>query len=274
MSQGPVIVHNEEHEELGAGFALGALDAADAARLRELLAVCPGCQVRAPEYLSVAALLPDALDPVEASPSLRDRVLAAARDSSNEGRATSVQRETRLVSGEARRPMRRWTWALPLAALFAIVVGMGAWNLRLQEQLAEQREQIARQQEQAARQAEAVETQNAALEALAAGGRQWPLAGTGRVPGATGVLVEDPAGRPPILVVANMPDPPAGRTYQAWVIAGGSPSDAGLLDPTAGDRRILRLTRPLDGGDTVALTVEPTGGSPAPTGPIVMAARL
>jgi hypothetical protein len=274
VNQRPVIVHTEEHEELGAGFALGALDAADAARLREVLVACPGCQVLAPEYASVAALLPDALDPVEASPSLRDRVLAAARDSSNEGRGTRAQRETPLAIRDTQRATRRWTWALPLAALLAVVLGMGAWNLRLQEQLADQREQIARQQEQVARQAAAVETQNAALEALAAGGRQWPLAGTGRVPGATGVLVEDPAGRPPILVVANMPDPPPGRTYQAWVITAGTPSDAGVLEPTAGDRQVLRLTRPLDGGDTVALTVEPAGGSPSPTGPIVMAARL
>lgn len=49
---------------------------------------------------------------------------------------------------------------------------------------------------------------------------------------------------------------------------------AGLLRPQAGAAPIVTLERGLAGAQTVALTIEPPGGSPGPTGPIVMAGSL
>ncbi len=57
---------------------------------------------------------------------------------------------------------------------------------------------------------------------------------------------------------------PTGKTYEVWVITGGTPHGAALF--TGGtDRTIVRLTRPVPAGATVAVTLERAGGAPAPT---------
>ncbi len=73
------------------------------------------------------------------------------------------------------------------------------------------------------------------------------------------------------MVVAKLPPPPEGKTYEAWTIAGSRPSPAGVFDVDASGHAVHRL--PPTGGpvDVFAITLEPSGGTQAPTGPIVLA---
>lgn len=66
------------------------------------------------------------------------------------------------------------------------------------------------------------------------------------------------------LSVSGLASAPAGKTYEAWIIpaSGGSPRPAGLFPGSTSAVR-LRGTVPHHG--TVAVTVEPKGGSRAPT---------
>ncbi|NUS95737.1 MAG: anti-sigma factor [Nocardia sp.] len=60
------------------------------------------------------------------------------------------------------------------------------------------------------------------------------------------------------------PAPPPGSDYQLWLIdATGTPRSAGVLTdlPGAGDPYVTEFT----GSDQLAITLEPDGGSPAPT---------
>ncbi len=71
----------------------------------------------------------------------------------------------------------------------------------------------------------------------------------------------------------DLPSPPAGKVYQMWLIpADGQPLSAGVLDtiPTRGSPLVVRI------GDAsqLAVTVEPAGGSPAPTTDPVAAVSL
>jgi anti-sigma-K factor RskA len=71
------------------------------------------------------------------------------------------------------------------------------------------------------------------------------------------------------LNVSGLPAPPAGKTYEAWVIpSGGRPQPAGTF---AG--RTVRLLRPVTNGSTVAVTVERAGGASAPTTTPIVSAR-
>lgn len=68
------------------------------------------------------------------------------------------------------------------------------------------------------------------------------------------------------LDVTGLPDLPAGKAYQAWVIVPGSaPKPEPVLKPTAqgGGSVDIPFTPPK--GTIVALTVEPAGGSSQPT---------
>jgi anti-sigma-K factor RskA len=84
--------------------------------------------------------------------------------------------------------------------------------------------------------------------------------------GANGQLVVTPEGNA-ALIVNDLVAAPAGKTYEAWVIENGSPEPAGTF-PGGGERTAFALTRRVPGGSTVAVTVEPAGGSEQPTGDI------
>ncbi len=67
------------------------------------------------------------------------------------------------------------------------------------------------------------------------------------------------------LSVKGLPAAPSGKTYEAWVIpAGGRPRPAGLFAGGA-DGSTVHLAGSLRSPDVVAVTLEPSGGSPAPT---------
>ena len=69
------------------------------------------------------------------------------------------------------------------------------------------------------------------------------------------------------LVVDDLAPAPAGKTYEAWVITDQIPKPAGTF-AGGGVRTAFALTRDVPDGATVAVTVEPAGGSKAPTGDI------
>jgi anti-sigma-K factor RskA len=63
-----------------------------------------------------------------------------------------------------------------------------------------------------------------------------------------------------------MAAPPAGKVYQAWYIrAGAKPTPAPTFSPDASGTARVTLSVGAEKGLTVAITVEPQGGSQAPT---------
>jgi anti-sigma-K factor RskA len=76
-----------------------------------------------------------------------------------------------------------------------------------------------------------------------------------------------------VLTFTHLVPAPAGKSYQAWAKLGGTWRSLGLLERDASGAGLLLL----DGlglaafPDAVQVTVEPAGGSVAPSGPLVMA---
>jgi anti-sigma-K factor RskA len=64
---------------------------------------------------------------------------------------------------------------------------------------------------------------------------------------------------------------PQDRTYEAWVIEGDTPRPAGLFRGGCTD---VPLSRPVESGNTVAVTLEPAGGVDRPTGDVLMSANV
>jgi Anti-sigma-K factor rskA len=73
---------------------------------------------------------------------------------------------------------------------------------------------------------------------------------------------------------SRVPAPPAGTTYQTWLLTNGEPVSAGLFVPDAAGRVMVvtqdppKVPRSVIG---VAVTVEPSGGRAAPSGPTLLA---
>lgn len=203
--------------------------------------------------------------------SVRERVLARVRDDVRERRR--------------RESVRRWRAVGTVAA--AVAVTLAAFALR-QSRIADQRtvqlgalartneELSARIDEQGRTLAElrdAVAAQAQVLRVLA-GPRTLtatlaPQAGRN----GTGRVVVDAATGEGAIVLAGLDSPGPGRTYELWVIRGSrAPEPAGLIAvepgrPTAA--RVQNVERPSE-VTAFAVSIEPAGGSSAPTGPIVM----
>ena len=71
------------------------------------------------------------------------------------------------------------------------------------------------------------------------------------------------------LTVSDMPPLPAGKTYQLWLLIGGSPVSAGTFNTGPGGRAMLHGQLAADAleASAFAVTLEPASGSNKPTGP-------
>jgi anti-sigma-K factor RskA len=137
------------------------------------------------------------------------------------------------------------------------------------------------------RRAETAETERIAREALerdlrsltetleaftAPATRAVSLSGQGDAQGAAAKAFLDPENRRLFLYVYNLPPLPPGRTYQLWLIVEGAPISMGTfgVEPDGRGRLDTASVPQFEGEVTVAVTVEPSGGVPQPTGPMVL----
>jgi anti-sigma-K factor RskA len=74
----------------------------------------------------------------------------------------------------------------------------------------------------------------------------------------------------------ELPEPPAGRTYQLWLITrDGQRISAGTFAPDPAGNAVVSAQYPLaaDALNMIAVTEEPAGGVPQPTGEVVIAGQ-
>jgi anti-sigma-K factor RskA len=72
-------------------------------------------------------------------------------------------------------------------------------------------------------------------------------------------------------IVTCVDEAPAGKTYEAWVIENDVPRPAGLF---RGGCATVRLTRAVERGVVVAVTLENAGGAETPQGDVLMSANV
>ncbi|MBI1880308.1 MAG: anti-sigma factor [Chloroflexi bacterium] len=105
--------------------------------------------------------------------------------------------------------------------------------------------------------------------------RTVQLPGTEEAPAASGTfyLGDDNQG---LLVLSGLKPLPAEQTYELWLIPPeGQPEPAGLLAVKTDSPTWLTVSVPPEAQNfaAVGVSVEPAGGSPAPTGPIVLLSK-
>lgn len=88
------------------------------------------------------------------------------------------------------------------------------------------------------------------------------------------VATWDPSRRSLIVAAAAGVRPSAGKDHELWIIpAGGTPQAVGIIRPAGATRMTLNdgLAQRLARGATLAVSIEPAGGSPTglPTGPVI-----
>ena len=78
-----------------------------------------------------------------------------------------------------------------------------------------------------------------------------------------------------VFTASNLPPLPTGRVYQVWVVTAQAPVSAGLLTPSPGGAGQTFFNTPPDipPPAAVAVTIEPAGGVPAPTGEMYLVGK-
>ena len=284
---------NDAHLELAALYSAGALPELERARFESHLADgCATCEAELAQLRPAIDALVDGVVPVAPRPQLRERLLARAAEAADAAEAGEAPRERVALP----RPRSR----VPLfaaAASVALAVGLAAQTFSLSAQLrdAQRRsddldralaaEQQALQQvrvelegaraERAVLTAQISELEATARVLTAPATRAIALAGQGEGKAARARAFLSPDTRTVILYAYDLPDLPADRAYQAWVIPGKTPVSIGVLGPGSGGvvRHEAAGVAGLEAPVTVAVTIEPLGGLPQPSGPIVLAGR-
>ena len=121
-------------------------------------------------------------------------------------------------------------------------------------------------------QRQVLQAQNAIRMAGAPGVRVVDLAGQAALSASAARVFWDAKGDAWQLYAANLPPPPAGKTYQLWLITASAKISAGTFTSEGSGRVVV----PREAGEVVAAAVtdEPEGGSPQPTGSILLLGKI
>jgi anti-sigma-K factor RskA len=233
---------NEEIHTLAGAYALDALDDLERMAFERHLRECEPCRTEAAEFRDTAARLADGTWSVP-PPSLRENVMAAV------AHTRQLAPHTPAAPVPSRSPRR----LLAVAAAVVVAAGVaGTAVYAIQEQRVRDEHALA----ESARASEA--RTRAILAAPDLVIRDKPLNGGGRVTVAVSAL--HGAG---VIMLAAGESPAEGHVYQLWTIRDGTPVSAGALG--TGQTAIVQVVEDMAGASGVGVTVEPTGGSIAPT---------
>jgi anti-sigma-K factor RskA len=236
---GPDAAGAELHTLTG-GYALDALDAEERVEFEQHLDECESCRQEVAELSATSARLGAAAwSPAPAG--LRARVLAEVA-----GTRQQPPLVDQSASARRRADLAWFRQPLGVAASILLVLTLGlAAFATAQSRRADQAEQLATR-------IAAVATDPGAVKAT----RPLPSGGQGTLVSARGQAIFRASGLPAL---------PGDRTYQLWVIdASGGARSAGVLGRAVGGD-VQQFVPHVAAAETIGLTVEPSGGSEAPT---------
>jgi len=250
------MAHSERHEELVAAAALGMPLNAEAAELeRHLAEGCARCEELLADLRDAGTALAAGVPPAAPPPELRERILGSL----GPARASASPR-----AGGA--------WRVLAAAAALLLVAVVADDAKLRRQ----REDLRSRSADLAGRLQSAETRLAerALRARVLESddvQMMLLGGKAPQPGARARVFWSPQARRGVLVATSLAPLPPDRQYELWVFLKGKPVNAGVFDPDAAGRAVFESTDfPEPDAQNFAVTIEPRGGVPAPTGPVVL----
>ncbi len=246
----------EEHVfDLLPGYALGILDGDDLQKVYRHLPQCARCREELSTYVQAADQLALAVPQQTPPPGLRAKVLQRVA-----GAAEPAQIVKPVDHPRAGRPYEssrpglfdrlravlspRLGWALGAVAVILLLF-LAINNVLLWQRVN-------------------------ALQAQVPGGesRMVHLTGTQNAPRTTGYLLVFEGDNYGTLTVEDAPIPDANHQYQIWLIKDGKRTSGGVFDVSDKGYGVLEIiaNQPLTNYQSFGITLEPKGGSPAPTG--------
>lgn len=275
------MTHNEGHEELLALHALGSLGSGDAELLQHLEEGCQVCERMLTDLRESAAVLAFSVPSRRPRPEMRAKVIAA------------LGPPPASVAPIVPRRTPWWLLAAAAAVLLFFIVDhtrLADQRDRLQGELAGARTRLAEAERGAANRAQTsagaadlsarlrvaeaeLARRDLRVRVLESDDvRMLFLGGQDPQPGARAKVFWSETAKRGVIVAANLQPLSPDQQYQLWVFDQGKPVDAGVFDVDPAGRVLFESNdlAGISGAQNFAVTVEPRGGRPQPTGPIVL----
>jgi anti-sigma-K factor RskA len=252
--------HEPPHDMLDdvAVYALGALSAADARRIRahiETCALCADEYARLKPVATAVGMSAETAGDARACPStlLKPRIMAHVR---GEKAAAAAAPAARRAPAAGRSPI--WPAYLVAAACIAIAILSSMWNVALTGQLKDTQQELSRTAQRSRSLASTLADERIAVSDL--------LGGDARHYVRTGGEVVTRGSRA-YIAMHDLAEPPRGKVYQAWTLPKGGKTmvPAATFVPDARGVALVALAPDARTTAVVAVSIEPEGGSKQPT---------
>jgi anti-sigma-K factor RskA len=271
----------DRHDTIGAmldDYALGHLSKDERRDVETHVRECDICSADLRELTIVMEGLAQSTEPVTPPPALKQRVLSALATLPQEPPRRSADSIVAMPQGVKIRRGVHPAWfaiaAVAILGLSVVVYSLDASRRLVVDDLQEAQSTAAELQQRLDQNAQQADLAVSIL--TASDMRPIAMAGKENATASTARAYWSPT-RGLLIVADQLPTPPPGRIYQVWIIGGGMPVSAGLLGEQSSGRGMLIAPPPrgvVPGTVTVAVTDEPAGGLPAPSGSIRLAGSL
>ena len=224
-------------------YAIGALDGEEVPALQTHLETCASCRTELAEYRLLSDSLLTAIPPKQPSAALRKSL------------------QSRLPSArKAARQPTTFSLSFGRLALGFAIVALLVLNIISFAQL----RQIQVQQAGLMTQVENAQTVLGLMSSPSI--QMIPISGEK----ASGTLLLDEGNNKAVLIVQNLPQLTENQTYQIWLVkSDGGRDTGGLFRPESGQTyttKVILSPQSISNYMRIGVTVEPAGGSDAPTG--------
>ncbi len=256
---------NEEKEkfmDLAAGYVLEILNENDEKEFKALLNNADAESLELyRRLLHATTLLAVSVEPTEPGWKAKEHLIEQVYNSSKEPIKIGFFEQLAITLG-----FDRPTFAMGLTLFLAILVlSFGIYSTRLRHTIRHQQNQLTELKSNFEKNKQLLSVIEAPRVDMVT------LNGMNSMPEAYGKVIWNPSDKTAILQISNLPQPPAGKAYQLWIIQGKKPMSAGVFAITQTDTNaFFKITHMAEANrrfiTAFKVTMEPKGGMPHPTG--------
>jgi anti-sigma-K factor RskA len=192
-----------------------------------------------------------------------------------EEKIAALSTEAQLIDqNEVQTPIRHiniWKWMA--AASIVILAGALYWTMTLNSkyrQLQASNKQLEEQLQRST--ARITELQKGAEMIQNPAIRMASLQSMPVAPGASGKVFWDTTSKDVYLLIHNLPQPASDKQYQLWALINQKPVDLGVFELK--QQPLMVKMKGVQNAQAFAITLEPKGGSPTPTGEMYVMGKL
>ncbi|MDZ7683145.1 MAG: anti-sigma factor [Fodinibius sp.] len=281
--------HQEKFEELCAGYVLHALDDKEREEFEEMLANASEEQRRLYQQMwSTANQLAFTVEELAPDASLKERLMAEIKSESDDEQEQSDiptidETDTTTDDSPADDSEEGFNWsAFAVAASFALLIvslSLIFYSFNLSSEINRKESVITQQQTKITQLEGELQQKEELLSILEA--REVDLvmmAGMDVNPDGYGKVIWDSEQQQALLQVSNLPAVPKDKDYQLWLIKNNKPISAGVFAVNNQGDNFFKIEQMAKADEQAtnafAITMEPKGGVPQPTGDMYLMGNM